>query len=212
MKTFNVLIFLCVILALEIYLSSKCDQYQKNNKYIKQCGSNNIYDLGFSLLPKLDTKYSFIDDVLTVIPFIANIYYKTKLHELLMLIIIVRIIRLICMNVTILPPPNNKCNEIIKYKEKSFPYIKFLAGRCNETVFSAHTSLTILSILFLLPLFKDFMKNILYLYAVLVSLIIICLRNHYTIDVILAWTISILTYIVYYKNKNINRLLPSYLL
>ena len=50
----------------------------------------------------------------------------------------------------------NKLSQ--NYKEKSFPYIKFLAGRCNETVFSAHTSLTILSILFLLPLFKDFMK------------------------------------------------------
>jgi hypothetical protein len=101
------------------------------------------------------------------------------------------ILRPLCFSVTIMPPPSN-----------SIPKTSILGGSC-DCIFSGHTAITLLELLFLkkyypyLPQYLIF--EVLYCLAILIS------RAHYTVDIILAWIITIQSYITYF-----HYVLPSF--
>ena len=207
-KKIQLFLILIIVWIIEVIISKNIEininHINQNNKY------NNIEleDTGFKLVPKLDSKLNYLDDLLISILVIPLFYFDINVKKLLKIIIITRLLRLICMKSTILPSPNSKCNEYLVKKEKLIgKYYTIFFGRCNETIFSGHVSLMLICILFILPFVNSMMKIFLYIYAILTSLIVISLRNHYTIDVVLAWVITIPIFIIN-SNCNIKQILP----
>lgn len=201
-----VLIFIFVWI-LEIFISKGIEKtLSKQNKYYNKL---ELEDTGFKLLPKIDLKYNYIDDLMICLLVIPLFFYNINTSKFLQVIIITRILRLICMQSTILPSPDSKCEEYLDRKEKIIGrYYKIIFGRCNETIFSGHVSFMLTCVLFLLPFINSIMKIFLYIYAIITSLVVISLRNHYSIDVVLAWIITIPIYIIN-TNCNIKKLLPN---
>ena len=168
--------------------------YYKNNENCM------LKDIGFKYIPYL--KCHFLDDIIVLIPVFICIYLKINLHQFLLLLTIIYFLREITTSITLLPPTPN-CMERNKKKMNKSKFITKVSGRCNETVFSGHTTLMLLSLLFILPKIKSkLFKVLIYLYSIIGSIIIIAMRSHYTLDVTLAWIITILMYLCYF-GKNI---------
>ena len=178
-------------------------QKYKYKRFLKFYENNeNCYlnDIGFKYIPII--KFNFLDDIIVLIPVFICIYLRVNTHDFLVLLTIIYVIREITTSVTLLPPTPYCINQSNKKINKS-EIITRISGLCNETVFSGHTTLMLLSFLFILPKVKSkFLKILIYFYLVLGSILILALRSHYTLDVFLAWTISILVYLCYF-GKNI---------
>jgi len=72
-------------------------------------------------------------------------------------------------------------------------------GGCHDKMFSGHTTVAILSSLFLVKYYPEYILHIALLNVVLL-LSIISSRDHYTIDVLIALIISGLIAMVVFKN------------
>ena len=173
--------------------------YYRNNK------PSELYDIGFKYIPVLNIH--FLDDILVLLPLLVCIYLRIDFSEFLFLLTCIYILREITTTITLLPP-TPYCFDNVKNKMNKSVFITKISGTCNETIFSGHTSLMLLSILFILPKIKNnFIKLLLYIYAILTSLLIIALRSHYTIDIFLAWIICIFFYCAYFGNKIVKKLI-----
>ena len=190
------LFILFLVFFLESILSKKMEKIQiiKNNV---------IVDNGFKIIPK--NNYIFLDDiVLVIIPFFyliyVMIYFKNFMFDKFLLVfIIIRLLRLICMVSTIYPPPDTEFIYIVNEKKKIIPYYDYIFGGCNETIFSGHTSFMVLIFLFVYEYYNIFIRLLLFIYTIFGSILIISSRSHYTTDVLLAWIITTLVYSVFKK-------------
>lgn len=180
----------------------------KNNRFLTYYSDKNyseLYDLGFNNIKII--YYNFLDDILVMLPLILCIYYKINFSEFLFMLTMIYLLREITTSVTLLPP-TPYCINKSKERNNSSKIITQISGACNETIFSGHTSLMLLAFLFVLPKIKNnYIKIIIYFYAIFTSIVIISLRSHYTIDIILAWIICILFYVSYFGNKIVKKLL-----
>lgn len=175
-------------------------KYERFLKFYENNQNCYLHDIGFKYIPFI--KFNFLDDIIVLIPVFICIYLRVNTHDFLILLTIIYVIREITTSVTLLPPTPHCIDQSNKKMNKS-EIITKISGLCNETVFSGHTTLMVLSFLFILPKVKSkFIKVLIYFYLVLGSIIILALRSHYTLDVFLAWTISILVYLCYF-GKNI---------
>lgn len=174
-------------------------------KFYEEQEPSKLYDIGFKYIPM--TKFHFLDDILVVLPLFIGLYLKINLSNFLFILTCVYLLREITTTITLLPP-TPFCFEREKIKKDKSKTLTELAGACNETIFSGHTSLMLISILFILPkITNNYIKILIYLYAITTSVIIISLRSHYTIDVVLAWVICILFYVAYFGNNIIKKML-----
>ena len=211
-QNFINLFFLFLGIYICFYLKSLSDNFRENifTKIHYKNSSNNIklFDLGFKFIPFF--KNSIIDDILVLCPLLLFILYTPNIKDYIIILFSIYLLRQICTILTILPPipqcsnsiKNRFKNNIIKNLER------FSFNSCSETVFSGHTSLLLVTILFLLPRLPNYAKIIAYIYAIFTSLIIIAIRHHYSIDVFLSWIICILFYISYFGKDVIKSLLP----
>jgi hypothetical protein len=199
-------IYMCVV------LKSISDNFRENifTKYHYQNSSNNIklFDLGFKYIPYF--KNSIIDDILVICPLFLFILYTPNIKDYIFVLFTIYLLRQICTILTILPPipqchtsiKNRFKNNIVKTLER------FSYNSCSETVFSGHTALLLVTILFLLPRLPNYAKVLAYIYTIVTSFIIISIRHHYSIDVFLSWIICVLFYIAYFGKDVIKTLLP----
>jgi sphingomyelin synthase-related protein 1 len=204
-----IIILLLFVTIIEGLIGRNNDRYLEKNKFINKINNKNIYDLGFNYIPRINNKYKYIDDVLIFIIFIVMLFFNINYINFIILYIIIRFIRMICMLSITIPPADKNCFKKQKQKQKSFKYVKFITGHCGETIFSAHTTILLLCILFIMPKVNNFFKILLFVYGLIGSILIIALRHHYTIDVILAWVITILVYISYFGKNNFMKILPN---
>jgi len=131
-------------------------------------------------------RYHYISDFLVFLQILFG-FFKLDIYsikEIFLIMSVIQIIRIICSISTILPP-------LKKYGEK----IRFygINGSGTEYIFSGHASYSAIFSLYL------YSKNILglytlFLYNFISQFLIIVSRNHYTIDVVLAWIIGTLVY------------------
>jgi hypothetical protein len=142
-----------------------------------------IYDVGFEYLPNLH-KYAFLSDIIVLVGllclFIPGIYLP-----FLYLIIPIWLIRFITASVTVLPKTLN-CNI------KSNVYSTIFGG-CYDKIFSGHFAIIFAITLLLLEksyisLLTTIVINFLH------GLFIIAVRNHYTIDVIVSFFVTLCVY------------------
>lgn len=179
-------------------IGSKITYKMKNNSCKEP-----LPDLLHNILPDLsNSNYFMIDDILIALVTIYFLYIRYPDFEIfkdwLILYCSIMFLRLITMSVTNLPKPSKKCST----DDKSL-FLRILSGGCNDLIFSGHTVCMLLLLLFISESFSVIGKLVITLFALGFSLLVISLRNHYTVDVLLSWYITISFYLIYF-NKKIN--------
>ena len=203
----RLIIFLVIMITvIDIFIGHKIENGKKPKGDRNSC----IRDILQEKLPNLSEKSKLskhnrkgifkgifsLDDFLAIALFILFlVIHKLKyLKDLAILYILIRGFRLITMSVTVLPQPNNNC----KPPSERNTIDRWLSGGCNDSIFSGHTALVLILLLYINKGVKSsFMKAMMVLFAIGYSILIIMLRNHYTVDVVLAWFISVSTFILY---------------
>ena len=139
---------------------------------IKQ-NKDKIYDIGHKVLPNL-SKYHRIGDIALFVPIIALLFsipkWSNKNTESYFKILgLMYIFRGLCNSVTTYPSVN-KC------------VFKPPFGFCNDYMFSGHTTFNVVSSYFIgTPLWP--------IWPIISSLFAVASREHYTVDIFIAWII-----------------------
>ena len=132
-----------------------------------------IYDVGFKFLPNLE-KYEHLPDYLLVVPILFLLYNwplwsVRKRDSYLTLLTVMYFARALCNLVTVMPYTKHKPCEMK-------PRFAF----CNDYTFSGHTTLNLVTSNFVgAPLWP--------IWPVISSVVSILTRDHYTIDIVIAW-------------------------
>ena len=173
-------------------------------------------DIIHDLFPKYK-QYESIPDIFVKIYLVFYIFIlilNKKLdtigYHTLILLSIIFFIRTLFFTITILPSINKDCHQ-----KKKKTYNKDLAtlisdifinrsgdfGYCNDYIFSGHSSLFILITLIVtyFNLIPPLLITFLWILTILLTLIIVIGRNHYTVDIILAY---FFTYFVFNTYKD----------
>lgn len=199
-----------LFLILTIILNNFLLKHHIDNVGFKDGNSINkyVYDISHEFLPKIKVNIisRFIGNMMAILPFLYiliflkdNILKKNYFIDL----IILYIIRIILNNLTILPA-TEKCNKEISYI--------FNFGGCCDLLFSGHTSLVLLSSLYIIFYLNPSFNKYILLYNILNSFFIIINRYHYTNDVLIGWIISIFIFSLnnkYYTIDIIKKLISS---
>jgi len=136
--------------------------------------------------PNISSKIHYVSDfmVFLQVTSIVIIARKETISEILLIMGICQIFRLACFTTTILPP-------LKKYEEK----FRFggVNGSGTEYIFSGHASWAAVSFAYLYIVGSISFFN-LFWYNVISQFLITYTRNHYTVDVILGWIITLLIF------------------
>lgn len=128
----------------------------------------------------------YLSDVLVLIQTISatTLMSTQNLSEIFLIMSIVQLARAICSITTVLPPLKNYHD---KYR------LGGINGTGTEYIFSGHASYSALSAIYL---YKHNIVGLfpLIIYNLITQFLIIITRNHYTVDIILAWIIVPLVY------------------
>jgi len=151
---------------------------------------NQIYDVIHDNLPLFELEYS--SDILIALQLLFTLLIMSTNEDDLFFTSMAYIqgFRILCCVSTVLPP-------LKSYKDKY--RMGGINGSGTEYIFSGHASFSCLSFLILwskdiLPLYA------LILYNIVSQSLIVLTRNHYTVDVILAWIISTQTKMLIFKD------------
>jgi hypothetical protein len=161
--------------------------YSKNHEFPK------IYDILHENCAHVD-KFEYASDIITLILIIILIILDINMfYNYLGFIIIILIIRIFTNILTILPK-NNLCTV-----SNSFTF----RGGCYDKIFSGHFASAFIASLIL---YKNNYINIILLVLInlINSLFIILSRNHYTIDIVMSFFVSL---VVYQNNFNVCKFL-----
>jgi hypothetical protein len=156
-----------------------------------------IYDIGFKYLPDLH-KYAIISDIIVVLSLMC-LFIPGLFIPFLYLIIPIWLIRFITISVTVLPKTIN-CNINNSIYSTIF-------GGCYDKIFSGHFAIVFAITLLLLEqsyisLFTTTIIN------VLNAILIISVRNHYTIDVIVSFFVTLCVYQFINTHKTFIKSIP----
>ena len=142
-----------------------------------------LYDIGFKYLPNLH-KYAFIADIIIILSFLS-FFIPGLFIQFIYLIIPIWFIRFVTASVTVLPK-TNECNI------RSKLYSTFFGG-CYDKIFSGHFAVVFSITLLLLE--KSYISMMTTAIINIVNgLFIIAVRNHYTIDVIVSFFVTLCIY------------------
>jgi len=143
-----------------------------------------ILDVMHEKIPELKAQY--LGDILVFVQvaFCTTIITWKELNLFFLIMGFTQFLKGICSFVTVLPP-------LKSYQDKI--RIGGLNGCGTEYIFSGHASYCALTFIFLVEKFSGVFFPLL-AYNIITQVIIVISRNHYTIDVILAWIIVVLFY------------------
>lgn len=144
-----------------------------------------VYDVGHKYLPNIE-KYQYLINIVIGIA-ILKLIFTPFIFDFLLLLLFLHIIRLITIQLTVLPKMRN-C--VVKNNIT-------LDGYCYDKIFSGHITLIFLFTLFLYK-YKQISLILLFIINILYSILIIATRAHYTIDVIVSF---LFTFIVFQNRK-----------
>jgi hypothetical protein len=164
--------------------------YSKNHDFPK------VYDILHENCMHVD-KFEYASDIISLILIIILICLDVNMfYDYLGFIIVILIIRIFVNMLTILPK-NNLCSVETGWSFR---------GKCYDKIFSGHFSSVFIATLLL---YKNNYINIILLVLInlINSLFIILSRNHYTIDIIMAFFVSLF---VYQNNFNVCQLISRF--
>jgi hypothetical protein len=173
--TIFVILLLCTIY-LTHYLDNNSENYYKDriNKYPK------VYDVGHKYLPDF-SHYEYVSNYYMVF-FIVTVICLPIYKEFIGFMITILSLRLIIIHLTILP--KNKYCDIDTQK---------IFGGCYDKIFSGHFS-TIFLISLLLWKHKYISFLLLFVINIISVVLILITRSHYTIDIVVAFFITLFVY------------------
>lgn len=171
-----------------------------------------LKDTGFSLTPELGPEYFWVSEMLftllfgsfllwSVSPFFAErkTFYSIVLYKrLLVHLVCCQALRIASFMSTILPGPAHHCRASESSSRRSWPQhwwqhlivdVQRQSGHsCGDLIFSSHTTF-ILSFVLAYHYYgrRTAAKVCAWLLASVLSVLIICSRKHYTVDVVVAW-------------------------
>ncbi|KAH8506045.1 hypothetical protein Peur_044670 [Populus x canadensis] len=188
-----------------------------------------LQDVGFFLLPELGQDKAYISETLfttvflsfvvwTFHPFILKskkIYTVLVWCRVLAFLVASQFLRIITFYSTQLPGPNYHCREGSKLARLPHPQSLFevllinfprgITHGCGDLIFSSHMIFTLVFVLTYQKYgTKRCIKQLGWLIAVVLSLLIIASRKHYTVDVVVAWyTVNL---VVFFLDKKLPEL------
>lgn len=178
---------------------------------VNNAGRNTTYhtaleDVGHQCLPRYKN-ILFIVNLVPILPIIYAFYGQCRkrqasslsVSKLLVVYSFVMLLRMILMTVTILPTPIVQCNY-----DKFSPTTGKSFGGCHDLNFSGHVATIVLCVLFLITR-QGCNKLFWSIYAIVSSIAVISAREHYTSDVLSAWIVSGLSYIVLMQSSYSHR-------
>lgn len=168
----HLIIVLLLVILLNTYVTKKLNKNGQNT-YNGKC---KLKDIGHHILPDLQD-YRFIENILPAIVFLMILFNKNNinLNELITVMIILVVVRMISIQLTVFPCPQNK------YKKD------------HDMMFSGHTAVTTMMILYLIQIYPKYKIPLLCL-ALVEGTIMISTRSHYTVDVYIGYLITMLLY------------------
>jgi hypothetical protein len=158
----------------------------KNNKTTPK-----VFDIGHKYLPDMSDSVllpALLNGMVVLGPIFVDLVLDYKItNEFIYYFIIIMFIRMIMMNVTILPK-NKKCNQ-------EFSFISSFNGHCYDKIFSGHFASTFLLVLILYN--RKITTNPLILGGLATSnaLLILLTRSHYTIDILVSAIVVLFVYL-----------------
>ncbi|XP_077216867.1 phosphatidylinositol:ceramide inositolphosphotransferase 1-like [Tasmannia lanceolata] len=188
-----------------------------------------LQDVGFLILPELGQDRAFISETVFTFMFISFVlwtfhpfvfqskkFYTVLIwRRILAFLVGSQTLRIITFYSTQLPGPNYHCREGSKLATLPRPesvlevlLINFPRGviyGCGDLIFSSHM---IFTLVFVLTYQKygtqRYIKQLSWLVALILSLLIIASRKHYTVDVVVAWyTVNL---VVFFLDKKLPEL------
>ncbi|XP_058099495.1 phosphatidylinositol:ceramide inositolphosphotransferase 1-like [Magnolia sinica] len=179
--------------------------------YLHQPGPT-LQDVGFIILPELGQDKAYISETIFTLVFISFvlwtfhpfIFQSKKFYTVLLwcrvlaFLVASQILRIITFYSTQLPGPNYHCREGSKLARLPRPdsalevlLINFPRGviyGCGDLIFSSHMIFTLVFVL----TYQKYgstrcIKQLSWFIAVILSLLIIASRKHYTVDIVVAW-------------------------
>jgi hypothetical protein len=152
----------------------------KNDVKIVDIVHSNFGELN---LPWSDTQ-KYLSDILVLLQtvYCVAIIDAGTLSELFLIMGLTQLCRVLCSASTVLPPLKNYGD---KYR------LGGINGTGTEYIFSGHASYSCISFIYLS---KSMHISILSVYNFISQFLIILTRNHYTVDIVLAWIIVPLIY------------------
>ena len=142
-------------------------------------------DLFYNVLPDLSNQTSLIFVLDYIIPFVIFpvAIYTNKILFTYKFLSIIFFLRAIAKVITTLPSSCLNCKNNSSMNSMSIGY-------CNDKIFSGHVTLTLVALLLILQKNSQY-SNILIFLHLIYSILIIAVRNHYSIDVFIAYVIVI---------------------
>ncbi|KAH7441557.1 hypothetical protein KP509_03G043600 [Ceratopteris richardii] len=181
-----------------------------------------LQDVGFMLLPELGPKKAYISETLfsfifcsfllwTFHPFIfhAKRFYTVLVwYRCLAVLVVSQCLRIASFMVTQLPGPNYHCREGSKMASLPAPkrisevfLLNFPYGvvyGCGDLIFSSHMIFTLVFVRTYQKFgSKRWIKQLSWALAVVLSVLIVASRKHYTVDVVVAWyTVNLVFFLI----------------
>lgn len=187
-------IFLCVYFIISSRMDQIGEQYyqervKRNRKHPK------VYDIMHKILPDMSNQLTILyHDIITALFIIPLFYNVAMLKEYIGYWLVVFTIRVILINITILPR-NKNCNV------RKWNFVK----TCYDKIFSGHFSSVFLAILLYIKYgWINVYQGV--LMCIIVSANILLTRSHYTVDIIVALLVCV---IVYQNNLTVNALIKN---
>ena len=179
--TFLVLFSSFTTISIQTYIDNKYS-IEMRNKNIVLHDIRNLFPFIYNIPLKL-----FLDITSGSLPFytLAVVPYDDKIILMVSWSILI-LLRTVCFSITILPPPAHIHHPF-----------RFTGGSC-DAIFSGHTMMVVLNCMILM---KSHNPIILWSYSVIYSIIVLITRSHYSVDIFLAYIITISIYINIEYNK-----------
>jgi hypothetical protein len=144
-----------------------------------------VYDIGMKYIPDISSNIKIIyliDTISILIPLTIYLINKGVFLRFITVNLYIYTIRLVFLNLTILPKDKN-CDD------NSFNINNMFFGHCYDKIFSGHFAIVFLASLYL---FKyRYINNILLIafLNVVYAILIIATRSHYTVDIAVSYCI-----------------------
>lgn len=184
----KIFILFTIYVLFNSYISDKIENIANNYYNLREKNNKTtpkVYDIAHKYLPNLN-KYNTIHHIITIIFVLPILLDFNILQEFLGYFIVIFVIRLITILVTILP----KYKEC-KYNGKTLFHGVF--GGCYDKIFSGHFASVFLATLLYFKYGWIKMPTLI-LINFINSIGILLSRSHYTIDLIVAFFVTLFVY------------------
>ena len=163
-----------------------------NKRILQKKTKPKVFDLGHKYIPH--TKNNYIHDFVLILPLMLLLLPLLPLfpsndgfiYEFLYKLLIIFTIRHFTNILTILPKINNEPKKELNNSD-------YIFGHCYDYIFSGHFA-SLLLFLLILNKYNLISLTLLIIFSIIYALLILALRFHYSIDIIVAFFVTLFVF------------------